>query len=134
MLNIQLLNLNIINNLLGKNGSKMSEEVLIQILAELKKKNDKNIILHQIHIRVHSYYSLKNDIILVLFLFLNYNALINNSDISIILIFPLSSSLIPYAKPNSHSGHAEMKIFTPVSFNSLILFVASLIAIFLSAQ
>jgi len=26
-----------------KNGSKMSEEVLIQILAELKKKNDKNI-------------------------------------------------------------------------------------------
>ena len=43
MLNIQLLNLNTINNLLENNGSKMSEEILLQILAELKKKNDKNI-------------------------------------------------------------------------------------------
>ena len=43
MLNIQLLNLNILNNLLTKKGLKMSEEVLLQILAELKKKNDKNI-------------------------------------------------------------------------------------------
>jgi len=43
MLNIQLLNLSIINNLLIKKGLKMSEEILIQILAELKKKNDKNI-------------------------------------------------------------------------------------------
>ena len=43
MLNIPLLNLNIINNLLMKEGLKMSEEILRQILVELRKKNDKKI-------------------------------------------------------------------------------------------